>query len=213
MKIIETKQGTDEWLKHRLWKVTWTKLKDVMWSNNLKLIDELLAEILTAEWKENITSRAMERWTDEEPHAIKEYERVTGEKVSSVWFCISDEFDYLGLRPDWLIMTTENEYTSEAIWVYTKWVEVKCPSSSKHIEYIRINRIPNEYKYQVINYFIVNEDMKELDFVSYDRRVLVKPLHIVNVKREDLEDEIEECKIALRKFKEKLDKYHELIIF
>ena len=214
MKIIETKQGTDEWLKHRLWKVTWTKLKDVMWSNNLKLIDELLAEILTAEWKENITSRAMERGTDEEPHAIKEYEKLTGQKVSMVWFCISDEFNYLGLSPDWLISTWwQCTKWWEPEHIYWKWVEIKCPSSSKHIEYIRINRIPNEYKYQVINYFIVNEYLEELDFVSYDRRVLVKPLHIVNVKREDLKDEIEECKIALRKFKLKLDKYHEQIIF
>jgi len=213
MKIIETEQGTDEWLKYRLWKVTWTKLKDVMWSNNLKLIDELLAEILTAEWKENITSRAMERWTDEEPHAIKEYEKVTGQKVSAVWFCISDEFDYLWLSPDWFIWDNASIKDDKITPIYSKWLEIKCPSSQKHIEYIRINRVPNEYKHQVINYFIVNEDMEELDFVSFDRRVLVKPLHIVNVKREDLKDEIEECKVALRKFKVKLDKYHEQIIF
>ena len=205
MKIIDTKQWTDEWLKYRLWKITWTKLKDVMWNNNLKLIDELLAELLSDEWKKNITSYAMERWKDEEPHAIKEYEKHTLQKVETVWFCISDEFDYLWLSPDWFIFTEEN--------IYWKWIEVKCPSSSKHIEYIRINRIPNEYKYQVINYFIVNEDMQELDFVSYDRRVLVKPLHIVNIKREDLLNEIEECKIALIKFKEKLDKYYKQIIF
>ena len=32
---------------------------------------------------------------------------VTGEKVDTVWFCISDEFDYLGLSPDWLINTNK----------------------------------------------------------------------------------------------------------
>jgi len=208
MKIIKVKQGTDEWLNSRLWKITWTKLKEVMKSNNLWLMDELIAEKLTAEWKENITSKAMERWTDEEPRALKKYMQQTWTTVDEIWFCISDEFDYLGLSPDWLI----NYWTKKEPFYY-KWIEIKCPSSAKHIEYIRINRIPNEYKYQVINYFIVNEDMWELDFASYDPRVSLKPLNIVTVTREELKEEIEECKIALRKFKEKWDKYYNQIVF
>ena len=204
MKIIKLEQNTPEWHEMRLWKITWTRLKDVMWSNNLKLVDTILAELLSNETKTIKPSIDMQRGTDEEPFAIQAYENLTWEKVEQIWFCLSDEFDWVGLSPDGLIKKD---------WIYKKWVEVKNPSSSKHIEYIRINKIPNEYKYQVLHYFIVNEDMEELDFISYDRRVLAKPLHIVNVTRKDLQDEIENAKDELIKFKKKLDKYHNLILF
>lgn len=204
MKIINVEQGSHEWDNIRLWKITWTKLKQVMMKNNLWLIDELIAEKLTAENKEITTSKAMDRWTDEEPYARKAYEEFTWVKVDEVWFCLSDEFDFVWLSPDWLIKQD---------WKYAKWVEIKCPNSAKHIEYIRINRIPNEYKYQVYHYFIVNEEMEELDFVSYDKRVLAKPLNIVNIKREDILQELEETKKDLIKFKEKLDKYYTAIFF
>ncbi len=201
---IKVEQGTPEWHELRLWRVTGTKLKDVVGTNNLKLIDVLIAEKLTNEAKEVYVSEEMQRGIDEEPNAVKLYEQTTGEKTTIVWFCLSNEFDFLWCSPDRLIKKWKK---------YIKGVEVKCPSSSKHLEYIRINRIPNEYKYQVINYFIVCEDLESLDFVSYDPRVLVRPIHIVTITREELKGEIEETKVKLRKFEEKFNKYYTNIIF
>lgn len=205
MKIITIKQWSPEWHQLRIGKVTWTTLKDVMGASNLKLIDTMIAEHLSNEEKNFRPSEDMERGIDEEPRARKAYESLTWNKVTDDLFLISDEFDFLWHSPDWLIQNEKN--------VFVKGLEIKCPSSSKHIEYIRINRIPNEYKYQIINYFLVCETLEALDFVSYDPRILVKPLHIVTVTRRELESEIEKARTELIKFKSKFDKYYKQIAF
>lgn len=204
MKELSLEQRSEEWFEVRIWKITWTTLKDVMASNNLHLIDKLLAEILSNKAKEFYPSREMERWIDTEPKAIKEYEKVTGRKVKEVWFCISDEFDFLWHSPDWLV---------EVDWVYRRWVEIKCWDSATHVRYIRTNKVDKKYWYQVLNYFLVIETLKEVDFVSYDDRILAKPINIVTVRREDIGKELYEIREELKKFKKKLDKYHKQIIF
>ena len=81
MRIINCDQKSDEWHKARLWMITGTKLKDVMGSANLKLVDEIIAEKLSDQAKDFKASKEMDRWVDEEPRAVKAYEDATGEKV------------------------------------------------------------------------------------------------------------------------------------
>jgi len=201
---LKVEQKSKEWHLARVWKVTWTTLKDVMASNNLPLVDKLLAELLSNQSKEFNPSREMERGIDQEPRAIKKFEKVTGKKVKDVWFCLSEEFDFLWHSPDWLI---------EIDWVYKEWVEIKCWDSATHIRYIRTNKVDTKYWYQILNYFLVVETLERVHFVSYDDRILAKPLNVVTIERKDVEEELEEVRKELTKFKKKLDKYHEQIIF
>jgi len=55
-------------------------------------------------------------------------------------------------------------------------------------------KVPKEYLEQVYQYFIVNTDLEKLYFVFYDPRVTVKPIHFVEIDREDVEDEIQFAK-------------------
>lgn len=201
---LKLEQRSNEWLQARVGKITWTTLKDVMSSNNLPLLDKLLAEILSNQEKQFRASVEMERGIDTEPKAIKEYEKITGNKVDEVGFCISDDFDFLGHSPDWLVKVD---------WVYKRGVEIKCWDSATHIRYIRTQRVDAKYWYQIMNYFLVIETLDEVDFVSYDPRILAKPINIVTIKREDIEDDLIEIRKELTKFKNKLDKYHKQIIF
>ena len=89
-----------------------------------------------------------------------------------------------------------------------KAVEVKCPSLQKHIEYIVKDSIPAEYKWQIVHYFIVIEDLEELDFLSYHPNFPLKELHIVNVKRSELEKDIAAAKEKLETF---LKKYNQTL--
>ena len=91
-------------------------------------------------------------------------------------------------------------------------VEVKCPSTKKHVEYIRTNKVPAEYKFQVYHYFAICETVETMYFVSFDPRFEIKPLHIVTLHREDIQKELEEYEIGLLKFIDKLNKYESKIV-
>ena len=77
---------------------------------------------------------------------------------------------------------------------------------------MRIGRVPTEYKYQVIHYFVVNEDLEWLDFVSYDPRLKNCKLHVCRVVREDIANEISDALNAYIKFYDKLKKYEDGIL-
>ena len=127
----------------------------------------------------------MERGHRLEDEAIAEFEKLIKKKVEQVGLCISDENENIALSPDGLIKNGKK---------YTEAIEVKCLNSAKHLQGYFEKKVPKEYLEQVYQYFIVNTDLEKLYFVFYDPRVTVKPIHFVEIKREDVEDEIQFCK-------------------
>lgn len=188
-------QGTEEWLKVRAWVITGTKLKNICGSETVQktAMYELIAEEF-APLEENFLSSAMQRWKELEPIAKAHYIDKTWEKVEEVWFIKKN--DYVGLSPDWIIF--ENEKIKKAI-------EIKCPWAKNFTKYILENKIPDEYKYQVIMYFLVISDLEELDFVLYnpDFYIKNKRLFIINIKRKDLESEIYKAESKIEIFRKK----------
>ena len=195
MKIYNVEQRTPEWLELKKGKIGGTRLKDVLKSNNLPLIYELIAENGSVEMEEHYINSKMQWGIDMEPIALNQYEEVTGRKVKDFGWWESDLSEIVGLSPDG---------ASEDL---THAVEVKCPSTKVHVEYIISGRIPAAYKAQILMYYIVNEKLETLDFVSFDPRFTEKPLHILPTTREELKEEIEQAKAGLVKFLEKLEKY------
>jgi hypothetical protein len=109
----------------------------------------------------------------------------------------------LAISPDALVFRDE---------VICGGVEIKCPSSKKHIEYIRTGKIPAEYVPQVRHYFVVIDDLEFVDFVSYDARVRQHPFHRVRVTRKEWEGDIATARAAYDKFILKLEKYEREIV-
>lgn len=190
--IHEAEQGTQEWLDLRKGRITGTRLKQVMGKDSSKLIYEMIAEKYKKE--EGYQSDAMSIGVLHEPWAIDQYEIETGQKVTEVGFITKGE--NVGLSPDGLVGKK-------------KAIEVKSPSLAKHIEYIVNNKLPAEYKWQVVHYFVVIDDLEELDFISYNPDFPLKELHIVNVTRKSLTDEIKNAQEKLEKF---IEKYNQTII-
>lgn len=169
MKIINAPQGTLEWQKHRLGRITGTKLCDVMGTPNAqkKLITTLLAEEATEQAKVVRPSAEMERGTAEEVFAIKAFEKKFKKKVERVGICISDECDWLAYSPDGLIKDKRGKYS--------EGVEVKNPDSATFVAYklgydLCELGIPRDYKWQVVDAFLVNTDLERLYFVVQDAR-------------------------------------------
>lgn len=205
MKIFkDIKQGSPEWFNLKLGKITGSRVKDVLKTDNLSLVDELIAEIITEQMEECYQSFEMQRGSELEPIARKAYEEFKGVSVEQVGFISSGKYPWLGLSPDGLIANGEK---------YVKGIEIKCPKTSTHVKYIRQNTLPNDYKPQVLLYFLVGKNIDEVDFISYDNRFTIRPIHIVTVKREEVQKDIDELEKALLKFWDKFEKYYNQITF
>lgn len=93
--------------------------------------------------------------------------------------------------------------SAEPVEKPTYCAEAKCLDSKNHLKYmvtdIRLKKlddykgidgIPKEFKEQVIQYFIVNEDLQTLYFTLYDDRIAVERLmhYVITVTRVEVEE-------------------------
>lgn len=204
MKTLDVVQGTDEWKKARLGKVTGTRLKSAVGSRSVQetLIYELIAEELSGEIEDLYQSDAMKWGTDHEDGAVFFYEKRYGIKTERVGFCLSDEYDFLALSPDRLVKKGKK---------YVGAVEVKCPTTKVFIKYVSKGAVPTEYKWQVVNYFLVCPDLQWLDFVIYDPRI-PGGMYVVRVTREEMNEYIDLAERSLESFAERWGQMRESVI-
>ena len=201
MIIHNCDQGSHEWHQIRIGKITGTRLKKMLAKDNLSLLDELIAEEETGLTDDDdFVSEEMQRGIDLEPLAIQEYSNITGHEVDHPCLIQSAEWPILMMSPDGYIGTTGA-------------VEIKCPKTKTHIKYIRQGKIPNDYKEQIWCYFMVNPDLQWLDFVSYDPRLTKKPIWILHITREQVQEDVNDALWQLGSFITKLDNYKNEIFF
>ncbi len=241
MKIIENlEQGTLEWHKARRAMVTGTCLEDVMGSDysKLMLICELIAEEETEQSKQFKVSAEMERGNTEEVFARKHFENKTGKKVTELGFCISDEFPFLGCSGDgWIkngkiydeAVEVKSPDTRNAVFYrlasilpaeelglgsWSKPTKIEPEPVFKLSAKAPYFGIPADYKWQVVNYFIVNTDLKKLHFLVWDPRFPndETKMHTITVTREMMLPAITEAREELVKFKIFWDKCRKSII-
>lgn len=193
---LDLVQGTQSWLEARKGKITGTRLKDVLKTDNLPAIYEMLAELGSDEIEETFANKAMLRGIECEPIAREMYQVITGNVIEEVGFCVAFDNDYLCVSPD--------GFTPDRLGA----IEIKSPSTSTHVKYIIGDRVPTEYLPQVLTYFLVNEKLEWLDFISFDDRYKPKPIWIKRVTYAELEDELAIVKEKLSKFVAKFEKYY-----
>lgn len=135
-----------------------------------------------------------------ESEAIEAFEAKTGKKVdpdSVVWVSDYDENCYIS--PDGCI-TSKDGKVREA-------VEVKCLGSPEIVKAYITKAYPEEYRPQVLKYFMVNEDLEVLHFVLYTDLIPGLELQIFEIKREQVAGEIEEAKAFEVAMMRKVAKY------
>ena len=192
MKIIKF-DNEDKWLEARRGHITGTKAKDLVSKKKTtpkigfyEIIVERIAIPATRE-------RPMERGKRLEDIAIKVFSEKTGKKVNTdlvIWE--RDDNRDIAISPDGYIGKTEA-------------VEVKCLSSARHIEAWLIKKIPTEYEYQALQYFVVNDSLRKLYFVFYDPRL---PIDIfwIEILRSNIKDRVKDMleteREAIKKIRE-----------
>lgn len=175
---IETYDDRWSWLEARRGKITGSRLGDIYSPKGLKKIGfyEVIAERLGISGD---SEPPMERGVRLENEALDAFEAETGKKLDrskAIW--LREDNESIAVSPD---ASTENK--KEA-------VEVKCLASARHIEALITQKIPDDYKFQRLQYFIVNEELEALHFAFYDPRLYAKPFFILTTTRAEVQDDI-----------------------
>lgn len=202
MKKHKVEQKTDEWHHLRKGKITGTTLKAIMGTPKARqeAIYEKIAERLTVGVEsEGDTENPMDRGNRLEPDAIAMFELETGKQVERVGFCEDETNPMIANSPDGLIGGDEA-------------VEIKAMGGKNHVKMWLTNKVPDEYEWQVVQYFVVNENLKKLYFVGYNPDIPVHPLHIIEVKREDIALDIENARKSQEAFLQEVDSILQTII-
>lgn len=149
-----------------------TPAKGAPSSSQDKLINELIAESLCPTFGPGYTSADMDAGTGMEAEARSFYAFTTGAEVREVGLIVSD-CGRFGGSPDGLVGEDGG-------------LEIKCPSASTQIAYIRGGALPDDYKCQVHGHLVVT-GRRWWDFLSYYQGL---PEFLVRVERDAFTDKL-----------------------
>lgn len=158
-------QGSAEWKTARLGRLTASRVADATdllksgkpGAKRLTYLGELIAERLTGLVVEKYQNELMRWGTEQEPQARALYEFFHGVEVEQIAFVEHPTIAMAGASPDGLV-------------VADGLVEIKCPSTSTHIDTLLAQSIPEEYVKQ-IDWQMACTGRRWCDFVSYDPRL------------------------------------------
>ena len=157
-------QGTEEWFKARLGKVTASRVADVITKTKSgystsrdNYMAQLICERLTGQQGESFSNAAMAWGSETEPLARSAYENARGLLVTEVGFVNHPNIEMAGASPDGLVETLG-------------MLEIKCPNTATHIDTLLSLAVPSKYNTQM-QWQMRCCDRKWCDFVSFDPRL------------------------------------------
>ena len=157
-------QGTPEWKRQRCGIVTASRMADLTaktksgyGASRANYMAEKLIERLTGEPADTYTNAAMQWGTEQEPHARNAFEFYSGETVVETGFILHPVIKNCGASPDGLIGDKG-------------MIEIKCPNTATHVEYLLKEEIPLKYQLQMQLQLMVCQ-RNWCEFVSFDPRL------------------------------------------
>jgi len=157
-------QRTEEWFASRCGSVTASRIADVIAkiktgesASRANYRDQLVAERLTGKPVDSFSNAAMQWGAETEPLARLAYESATGIIVQEVGFIIHPTILNSGASPDGM---------ADADGL----VEIKCPNTATHIDYLLSETVPEKYKPQMA-WQLACTGRAWCDFVSFDPRM------------------------------------------
>lgn len=164
MNALELVQGTEDWLRARLGKVTASRIADVMAktktgysTSRANYASQLVCERMTGVIEPGYSNAYMQWGTEKEPEARAAYEFLHNEQVDLVGFVDHPSIIMSGASPDGLIGTKG-------------LLEIKCPNTATHIATMMDGSPANKYWLQM-QWQMACTEREWCDFVSYDPRM------------------------------------------
>lgn len=166
--MTEIVQGSPEWHKQRLGKVTASRVADVIAktksgysTSRENYMAQLICERLTQTPTEGFTNAAMQWGTETEPKARQAYESETFTSVVEVPMISHPAIQNTGASPDGLI-------GDDGL------IEIKCPNTATHLDTLLTQKVPSKYITQM-QWQMACTNRSWCDFVSFDPRL---PSHL-----------------------------------
>lgn len=164
MKVVNFPQGSPEWLQARVGLVTASRIADVIAktktgpsASRAGYLGELVAERLTGQSAESgYTNADMQRGTELEPDARFAYELQTNQIVETCGLVLHPTLQ-AGASPDGLVGAGG-------------LLEIKCPRTHVHIDYIEGGKPPAKYIPQMA-WQCICTGRAWCDFASYDPKM------------------------------------------
>jgi len=189
-------QGSEEWKKARLGYVSASNVDAVMAKgkgvSRRNYLVKVVAERLSNEIGESYSNSAMEWGVKTEPLARIAYEVSHGTLVEQIGFYKHPTIQWVGVSPDGLV-------GEDGL------VEIKCPNTTTHIDYIDNGKVPTEY-YKQIQCQLWVTGRQWCDFISFDPRIK-RELFVIRANRD--EDLIKEMEAEVLLFLEDAQKLYE----
>lgn len=164
MRIVDCEQGSEEWVKARIGRVTASRIADVVartrsgyGASRANYMAELIAERLTGTPTTKIITQPMQWGKDQEPHARALYEFMHDVTIKQVGLVIHPDIEMAAASPDGLI-------GDDGL------IEIKCPNTATHIDTLLGAEIDGSYVKQM-QWQMACTGSKWCDFVSYDPRM------------------------------------------
>ena len=195
--LYDCEQRSDEWRALRIGKVTASRICDVLAkiqkgeaASRRNYRAEIIVEILTGLPADNYVSKEMQWGIDTEPFARAAYELQQDVMVTTVGFACHPVIDRFGASPDGLV-------GDDGL------VEIKCPNTATHIEYLLAGVVPSDYQPQML-VAMACTGREWCDFVSFDPRLPPRlQLFVRRFFRDDAR--IAEIEAKVEKFLEEVD--------
>ncbi len=153
-------QRTPEWIAARLGSVTASRVSDALAGPDTaarrNYLVQLVTERLTGQQQESYTNAAMQWGTETEPLARATYQAtLSGDSfVEEAPFVKHPTIEWFGASPD--------GFVNDGL------VEIKCPNSTTHIDYLIAGKVPTKYQKQMLAQLACT-GRKWCDFVSWKK--------------------------------------------
>jgi putative phage-type endonuclease len=162
----DIEQGTDAWLELRAGKITGSKISHMMAKGKGLTKDsyrtQLAVERITGKpVPMTFKSKAMIKGSEDEPLAREHYEFVNNVDAKQVAFILHPFLLNAGASPDSLI-------GDDGL------LEIKCPNSETHINYLITKKIPGDYMDQM-QWQLACSKRSWVDWMTYDKSM---PIHL-----------------------------------
>lgn len=156
-------QRSPEWFAARLGKVTASRVADIIAktktgysTSRANYMAELVAERLTGKSGDSYSNSAMAWGTEQEPNARAAYESMKGMLVQEVGFVSHPTIANSGASPDGVV--------ADGL------IEIKCPLTATHLDFLTSGKVPEKYITQM-QWQMACTGATWCDFVSYDPRL------------------------------------------
>lgn len=205
---IQLFNNREEWIEARKGKITGTRLADIVdkrgGGRRIGFYEILAERVAIPAADEN----PMDRGNRLEEEACNRFAKETRKKVKNdlvIWMRSDNE--NIAISPDGTI-----EGTVKGKKKITEAVECKCLNSARHIEAYLTKRIPSEYELQVMQYFIVNPDLKVVHFAFYDPRMPID-FFFIDVTRKEVQEQVDEYLQLEKDVLKELDRLEQVLTF